>query len=89
MYSHCGAEVPEDLVVVTIEKEEDTIEGKVKFYFFVLPLLTILIGKAILDLQTYRLSSHENLLEMNEFSFIAICGIFNQGNKKFGGNPGK
>ena len=49
---------------------------KLNFAFFVLPLLVILIDEVILDLQTYRLSSQENL-EMNEFSLIAICGIFN------------
>ena len=73
---------------VIIEKKKDIIEGKVKLCFFVLPLLVILIDEVILDLQTYRLSSQENL-EMNEFSLIAICGIFNQRNQIFGGSAGK
>lgn len=56
--------------------------------FFCVALLVILIDEVILDLQTYRLSSQENL-EMNEFSLIAICGIFNQRNQIFGGSAGK
>ena len=47
------------------KKKKDIIEGIVKTYIFALPLLAILIFKAILDLRTYKLSSHENLLEMN------------------------
>ena len=38
-------------------KKEDIIEGIVILNFYVFPLLTILIGKAILDLQFYRPSS--------------------------------
>ena len=51
--------------VIIEKKKKDIIEGIVKTYIFALPLLAILIFKAILDLRTYKLSSHENLLEMN------------------------
>lgn len=62
-------------------------ESTVKFYFSILPLLTILIGKAIL--LTYRIPSHKNLLEMNKFSLYAICATLNQGNSRFGDSTGK
>lgn len=51
------------------------IESTVRFYFLILPLLIILIGKAVL--LTYRIPSHKNLLEMNKFSLYAICAILN------------
>ena len=72
-----------------MEVSQVLIESTVKFYFFVLPLLVNLIDKNRQDLQTYRTSSHKNLLEMNEFSLTAICRTFNQENRRLDDSAGK